>query len=539
LANQDWENDMASAKCQLSTWILLVAVFLIGVAALTLQPPWEGADETAHWSYIQELADLGHAPRRDVDRLSADIAHYPGPHPYGDTEPFEETGFPTYRSFREAPAPIGAIAPTRYQPSDGLNWEAQHPPLYYQLMVPVYRALHALPFRDHLEGLRFVSWLMAFGGLALAALATLYMAPDWAKPSAPLMAAWPLMAPQFFLALARLGNDSLCLLLDGLVWLLVLRLTSRIDRPLGRLLPEALLMGVALGLGLLTKAFFAPISLGAAAYLAFLAWRNATPVKAVLGFTVLGVALAIGGGWYVHQYAVSHDLTGGGDFVALRRSGGLTAGLAAHADPAALVRGFAAMAATLVWTGSWSLAKPPEILILGPLLLILIPLATWTSRLRRLPPLAWSPLFLVGPLFLSLCYHVVAYLALTGAGASTPGYYLHILAAPLAFAVSLGWRKGIVLPALWIYTAVFTIALWGLEASMFSGCAAKLKVDPHFSFKGATCLIDVKQLAVLGHPAVTAGALGLAAVLVLVVASQWRPTVVAPGETLEPELTRL
>jgi hypothetical protein len=530
---------MASAKCQLSTWILLVAVFLIGVAALTLQPPWEGADETAHWSYIQELADLGHAPRRDVDRLSADIAHYPGPHPYGDTEPFEETGFPTYRSFREAPAPIGAIAPTRYQPSDGLNWEAQHPPLYYQLMVPVYRALHALPFRDHLEGLRFVSWLMAFGGLALGALATLYMAPDWAKPSAPLMAAWPLMAPQFFLALARLGNDSLCLLLDGLVWLLVLRLTSRIDRPLGRLLPEALLMGVALGLGLLTKAFFVPISLGAAAYLAFLAWRNATPVKAVLGFTVLGVALAIGGGWYVHQYAVSHDLTGGGDFVALRRNGGLTAGLAAHADPAALVRGFAAMAATLVWTGSWSLAKPPEILILGPLLLILIPLATWASRLRRLPPLAWSPLFLVGPLFLSLCYHVVAYLALTGAGASTPGYYLHILAAPLAFAVSLGWRKGIVLPALWIYTAVFTIALWGLEASMFSGCAAKLKVDPHFSFKGATCLIDVKQLAVLGHPAVTAGALGLAAVLVIVVASQWRPTVVAPGATLEPERTRL
>jgi hypothetical protein len=530
---------MASAKCQLSTWILLVAVFLIGLAALTLQPPWEGADETAHWSYIQELADLGHAPRRDVDRLSADIAHYPGPHPYGDTEPFEETGFPTYRSFREAPVAIGVIAPTRYQPSDAVNWEAQHPPLYYQLMVPVYRALHALPFRDHLEGLRFVSWLMAFGGLALGALATLYLAPDWAKPSAPLMAAWPLMAPQFFLALARLGNDSLCLLLDGLVWLLVLRLTSRIDRPIGRLLPEAVLMGVALGLGLLTKAFFLPISLGAAAYLAFLAWRNATPVKAVLGFTVLGVALAIGGGWYMAQYGVSHDLTGGGDFVALRRSGGLAAGLAAHADPAALARGFAAMAATLVWTGSWSLAKPPEILILGPLLLILIPLATWVSQLRRLPPLAWSPLFLIGPLFLSLCYHVVAYLALTGAGASTPGYYLHILAAPMAFAVSLGWRKGIVLPALWLYTAVFTVAMWGLEASMFGGCAAKLKVDPHFSFKGATCLIDVKQLAVLGHPAIAAAALGVAAVLVLAVATQWRPSLDAPGAAMEPELTRL
>jgi hypothetical protein len=381
---------------------------------------------------------------------------------------------------------------------------------------------------------------MAFAGLAVGALSTLYLAPDWAKPSAPLMAAWPFMAPQFFLALARLGNDSLCLLLDGLGWLLVLRLTARIDRPIAGLLPEAALLGASLGLGLLTKAFFVPISLGAAAYLAFLGWRSAKPVRgAVLATTVLVIALAIGGGWYLAQYATSHDLTGGGDFVALKRNGGLAAGLGAHADPVALVRGFAAMAATLVWTGSWSLAKPPEILILGPLLLILIPLATWVSRLRTLPPLAWAPVFLIGPLFLSLCYHVVAYLALTGAGTSTPGYYLHILAAPLAFAVSLGWRKGIVLPALWLYTALFTMGLWTLEASMFSGCAAKLKVDPHFSFKGATCLVDVKQLAVLGHPAIAAAALGVAAVLVIVVAAQWRPTWAPAGEATEPELTRL
>jgi hypothetical protein len=531
---------MASAKCQLATWMLLAAVFLVGIAALTLLPPWEGADETAHWSYIQELADLGHAPRPGVDTLSADLARYAGPRRYGDSEPFDETGYPTYRSFHDAPAALGATAPTRYRPSDVQNWEAQHPPLYYKIMVPVYRALHALPFRDHLEGLRLASWLIAFAGLALGALSTLYLAPDWARPSAPLMAAWPFMAPQVFLTLARLGNDSLCLLLDGVVWLLTLRLTARIGRPLPHLLAEALLLGASLGLGLLTKAFFLPISLGVAAYLVFLAWRDGRPVRgAVLAAIALAVALAIGGGWYLAQYAVTHDLTGGGDFVALNRNGGLAAGLGAHADPIALVRGFAAMAATLVWTGSWSLAKPPEILILGPLLLILIPLATWIARLRTLPPLAWAPLFLVGPLVLSLCYHVVAYLALTGSGASTPGYYLHILAAPMAFAVSLGWRKGIVMPALWLYTAFFTLGMWAMEASMFSGCAAKLKVDPHFSFKGATCLVDLKQLAVLGHPGVAAAALGMAAVLVIAVVARWRPTLVVPSKAPEPELTRL
>ncbi len=515
-------------------------MFLTGVGALTLLPPWEGADETAHWSYIQELADLGHAPRPGVDTLSGDLAHYPGPRPYGDTEPFDDTGYPTYRSFREAPTAIGAVAPTRFESSDTLNWEAQHPPLYYQLMVPIYRALHALPFRDHLEGLRFASWLMAFAGLAIGTLATLYLAPDWAKPSAPLMAAWPFMAPQFFLTLARLGNDSLCLLLCGVVWLLLLRLAARSDGRMMGLALETILLGATLGLGLLTKAFFLPIGLGAVAYLAFLGWRAAKPVRGLgLALGVLVVAVAIGGGWYLAQYAITHDLTGGGDFVALKRSGGLANGLGAHADPIALVRGFAAMAATLVWTGSWSLAKPPEILILGPLLLVAIPLATWASRLRALPALAWAPLFLVGPLLLSLCYHIVAYVALTGRGASTPGYYLHILAAPMAFAVSLGWRKGILLPALWLYTAVFTIGLWGLEASMFSGCAAKLKVDPHYSFKGATCLVDVKQLAALGHPAIAATALGAAVAIVLWAAALQSPALSSPRETLEPQLTRL
>jgi hypothetical protein len=538
---------------------MLIAVFLVGLATLSSLPPWEGADETAHWSYIQELADLGRAPRAGVDTLSADIARYPGPRPYGDTEPYDQTGYPTYRSFREAPVAIGAVRPTRFQSSEDLNWEAQHPPLYYALMVPIYHAVHALPFRDHLQAIRFASWLLAFAGLAIGVLATLYIAPDWAKSSAPLMAAWPFMAPQFFLALARIGNDALCLLLGGLVWLLVLRLSRRLDRPV-----SLLMLGVALGLGLLTKAFFAPITVGVAAYLVFLAWRSETPEARVAqsqvaqsqvgksqvaksqvlrggvsAMAVVGIALAIGGWWYLAQYGVTHDLTGGGDFVALKRNGGLASGLAAHGDPIELARGFAAMAATLVWTGSWSLAKPPEVLILGPLLLVAIPVVTWATRLKTLPPLAWAPLFLVVPLLLSLCYHIVAYVALTGRGASTPGYYLHILSAPMAFAVSLGWRKGVILPALWLYTAVFTLGLWALETSMFSGCAAKLRVDPHFSFKGATCLVDLRQLSELGHPVVATSALGLAAIVIVLVVTQWRSGPAAPRERLEPQLTRL
>lgn len=492
------------------TWLVLAAVFLAGIACTAILPAWEGADETAHWSYLQQLSDTGRAPQPGRDNLSTDLDRYTGPRPYSDAAPFERTGHLTYRAAREAHADPGAAAPGRFAEGTVPNWEAQHPPLYYAILAPLYRALHALPFKDHLFGLRLAGWLMAFAGLAIGAAATLKAAPDWAREHAPLMAAWPFLVPQFFPTLARLGNDSLCLLLCGIAWGLLLRLSERLSRPV-----SIAALGLVLGLGLLTKAFFLPIGVGAAAYLAFVGWRAGRLVSGVLAAgAVLVVAGAIGGWWYGSQYAVTHDLTGGADFVNLKRQGGLAAGLGRNFSLPALLRGLAALFATFAWTGTWSLARPPEILILGPLLLVGVPLFWWLRDLRGKPPLAWAPLFLAAPLLASLAYHVIAFIALTGRGASTPGYYLHILAAPLAFAVAMGWRRGPVMTGLFAYTALFTLMVWGLEVSMISGCAAKLGEDPHFSFQGATCLVDGAQLHRLAHP-LLAGAAAIGALVAL------------------------
>ena len=46
---------------RLVTGLLLAAVAFLGLAQIAFLPPWEGFDETAHWSYIQELSDTGHA----------------------------------------------------------------------------------------------------------------------------------------------------------------------------------------------------------------------------------------------------------------------------------------------------------------------------------------------------------------------------------------------------------------------------------------------------------------------------------------------
>jgi hypothetical protein len=98
---------------------------------------------------------------------------------------------------------------------------------------------------------------------------------------------------------------------------------------------------------------------------------------------------------------------------------------------------------------------------------------------------------------------------MAGASAVTPGWYFHILAAPLGLAVAIGWRRPRVLAALAAVTAAFTALAWAMQLSMFSGCAAKLGSDKHYNFGGARCFIDPHAFAALGHPALGTTALTL------------------------------
>ena len=86
-------------RSALAAIVLLAASFFLGAAAILVTPPFEGADETAHYSYIQQLADTGHAPVPGKDGLSRDLDRYEGPMRYNDSAPFEATGKATYRRF--------------------------------------------------------------------------------------------------------------------------------------------------------------------------------------------------------------------------------------------------------------------------------------------------------------------------------------------------------------------------------------------------------------------------------------------------------
>src|SRR5262245_26840722 len=55
--------------------LLLLSSLVLGLAHIALLPPFEGFDETGHYSYIQQVAETGHWPRRD-EPLSRYVEDY-------------------------------------------------------------------------------------------------------------------------------------------------------------------------------------------------------------------------------------------------------------------------------------------------------------------------------------------------------------------------------------------------------------------------------------------------------------------------------
>jgi len=124
----------------------MIAFAALSLAQVFLLPHGEGFDEPAHYSYVALLADEGRIPVLGEDTMDAAwerrYNRLPGPY----AKPMTKV---TYRQFFEQPDETRAKAvsawrtkpsgPNRYAPSRRANWEAQHPPLYYALLVPAYK----------------------------------------------------------------------------------------------------------------------------------------------------------------------------------------------------------------------------------------------------------------------------------------------------------------------------------------------------------------------------------------------------------------
>jgi hypothetical protein len=469
-----------------TTLQLLSAWLALGVAYISFLPPWEGFDETAHHSYLQQLVDTRQVPRRGASFLSEDVEEYARRAPLPYDAPL---GRLTYRSFFEAPPDTVAVgraaiqgrpaSPRQYVPGSVPNWQQQHPPLAYVALAPVYLTTAHLSWAAHLWSLRVAAYLVAWLSLAIAAAACMAGARattgadrdrwHWALIGVSI---WPLCFPAWFPDMARLGNDAFSAALVSGIWLTTVRCRDRIVG-----MKPALTLGMLVGAGLLTKAFFIPVAAGLTAYICLDGGRHEPLGRRAAAVTVMLVTAGVIAGWWnLENWQQYYDLA------TSQRTGGLFNGLAQRFSVAAWLRGHAALVATVAWPGSWSLARPPYPFFVPLGVLVLLSAGAYAAALWRTtwPPVVRLPGWLLLAMLAVLLYYVWLRVAFIGEGRLAAGYYLHFLAGPLGSALGFGlwawWGRPAfrrLFVGLAAYALAFAAAISCAQLLLFAGVLTK------------------------------------------------------------------
>jgi hypothetical protein len=299
-------------------WLLIIwACFIVrGIFYCTYWPLWEGFDEWAHFGVIQEMVTTGKVVIDRNTPLSKEINSSLGlaPLPRGMTNaqsrgtiremywelPVEE------RARRESDLLQLPQHWADQHAVDGLPaYEASQPPLYYALIAIPLRAMRHMPLVDRVWLTRLMTF--ALGSLAIPigfVLAwRIFQNETVSMAIATLISVMPGMA----INLARVSNESLGIVLFTI---LLLAVCNWIEHP--QVYSRTIAVGVTLGLGLLTKAYFLTAIPALAVICVWLIARQRDNRRALVTHTALafGVALTLGSWWYVRNYLQTGTISG-------------------------------------------------------------------------------------------------------------------------------------------------------------------------------------------------------------------------------------
>ena len=305
--------------------VLWVCFLLRALFYCSIVPLWEGYDEYSHFSFIQYFdanKSLPDARRSNSSRevqeslrlapmpwmqrgLNQNVTHDAWWRlPAAEREDRE-------RQLRAIPAAWGSETPKEFLPI----YEAQQPPLYYFLLAAPYRLLSALPLVTR------VWWLRLF----TAALASLVIPLGFLTAREILgnvrtaLAVTALVAsmPELTLLVCRIGNDSLAVVAGTSCLLLAFRTREWKQRSW-----YAVLLGTAVGLALLTKAYFLAL-LPILVLVPLLAWRKnpgSWKRRAAQSLLLVVVPALIAGWWYARNVLLTGSISGEQTELAMRAS---------------------------------------------------------------------------------------------------------------------------------------------------------------------------------------------------------------------------
>lgn len=440
----------------------LLGIYLLrGIVLACVVPPLEMWDEYQHLAYIDCVASTGHVPVLGTDRVNPNllrqILRLPASAP--EWAQLSRFGALTYAQYwdRASDRPIVQIH------SETLElYEAQHPPVYYWLVSPIYRRLGAdLP--------RVVSVLrllnVAFTAIGLGAI-LIWLGKNCRDPvHAALMGLSVVLQPLFLLNADRVANDGLAIMLGSLAIVWAMSMGSHWIRM------QSLGLGILIGLGVITKAtdlVLLPFACFCLMHSAFqkpgMRWRVWMESCALL---ILGTAVIAGPyvRWSLHQYGLITPMQ---EAITNR---------AAHARPADYLRYAPINLSSILhwrimvqhwiiadglWVGGWTGLRPPRWLTTVYEILMVLSALAWIPRLvRQIPATTVNPfnqkfvgtriLALCLLMLLAMCYHSIeSMVALQGASATTPWYasmvvpwfLIALFSGPIALRGTLSRRLG-------------------------------------------------------------------------------------------------
>ena len=292
--------------------VLLVLYAVKQIFSVAAFYPFSGHDELAHFSYVRTLVTDGRIPELpDLKTWRAELDN--GEPPPTDQIPAELYQYCRYTldwycepesiRWRENPPRIVTVPGLGYFPS-GYQYVANHPPLYYAAMAPLYALSASLsPVGQHyLLRLAAIPFGMLAVYAAYRATRSLFPGDAFLTVTVPALVAFQ---PQISYEAAMVNNDIVAIALTSLIiWGLIVGVRDRFPLRLCGAL------GIALGLDLLAKGTAVTIApVIAVAVILPLGWREWRGI--VTRGVAIGVPAAIlAAPWYFYLYRTYGDFSG-------------------------------------------------------------------------------------------------------------------------------------------------------------------------------------------------------------------------------------
>jgi hypothetical protein len=471
-------------RLMLTLW---VAFILRGLWYSAMMPAWEGYDEPYHFALLQYLAaERKLTPNPAVVSLEVQHSLHLLPIPWEMQFQHIPQPLVPYDVFWRLPQHDRDLLTSdarRISPAEGSesasewipNYEFQQMPLSYWVFSVPMRWMRTATLLSRLVTLRCLSVLLASMVIPLSYLVAQRVFNDDGKALG--VTALVLLLPELMVDVARVSNESLGLVLMTIALLCAMK---AVETP--RKWGVWMGLGLTLGLGLLTKAYFLitlPALLLIALFLA-LSPRSHTTLKAqaitvtLRTCTTLGIMLALAGRWYWRVNAATGSWSGQGDAALLQH---LSLFQKLQAIPRVNWKGGAAsILLPHVWFGGWSFLRLPLAWYIAAAVPITVGMAGAVGRLERAmrsseTRLQVSQIVVLVAFYLcfwaGLAYDILIFFLFLGVSATT-GWYLYCLV--VAEIVLLVWGLEAFLPTKLIVpvlcASVALMDLYGMHAFM-------------------------------------------------------------------------